>query len=194
MDKLPDCREGEEWRAVLGYEEYLVSSLGRLWSCKSGREIAVRTNKLRYHACTLSTPTGSKRTNISRLVLSIFDRPPTNGEEAHHRDGNPSNNCISNLEWASNKLHHARLHGSKKRISGIGSPESRNAQIIRLGPKRRLEVWTGRGTADGKKIIHVRQFVISPRFSWYPVKVGLAMSHETAEQVREALSQELSGF
>ncbi len=36
---------------------------------------------------------------VARLVLSVFKRPPREGEVAMHKDDTPANNVLSNLRW-----------------------------------------------------------------------------------------------
>lgn len=44
---------------------------------------------------------GSRRELVHRLVLSAFGRPAKKGEQCCHKDGNPLNNHIANLQWGS---------------------------------------------------------------------------------------------
>ncbi|MDD5501716.1 MAG: DUF5131 family protein [Candidatus Omnitrophica bacterium] len=51
---------------------------------------------------------------VHRIVLTVFDRPPKDGEEAMHSDGNPRHNHIANLSWGTqsdnwkDRLRHGR--------------------------------------------------------------------------------------
>lgn len=59
---------------------------------------------------------GGRRTRelVHRLVLLTFDRPPMEGEQACHRDGNPANNALPNLRWGtqSDNWQDRRRHGN----------------------------------------------------------------------------------
>lgn len=59
------------------------------------------------------------------LVLTAFVGPPPQGHEACHRDGNPSNNHLSNLRWDShvNNLADRKAHGTL--YMGEESPSSK---------------------------------------------------------------------
>jgi len=50
---------------------------------------------------------------LHRLILTVFQRPATRGEQGRHLDGDPSNNENSNLAWGSGKDNwiDRKLHG-----------------------------------------------------------------------------------
>ena len=132
----------EVWRDVVGFEEYFkVSNLGNVFS--------KRTNKLLK---TYTTPSGYERIytkiggrlgknhtfRIHRLVAEAF--LPTPGEDlkreaeesfygvvlVNHKDGDKSNNELTNLEWISysGNGRHASVNGLlniKKGVENCGS-------------------------------------------------------------------------
>lgn len=54
------------------------------------------------------------RVSVHRTVLAVFDRPPRGDEQGCHRDGNPRNNHIANLQWGSQaeNWNDRRRHGN----------------------------------------------------------------------------------
>ena len=46
---------------------------------------------------------GGYSVKLHRLILSVFQRHPSYGEQGRHLDGDPSNNHNSNLSWGSGK-------------------------------------------------------------------------------------------
>ena len=40
---------------------------------------------------------------VHRLVAQVFLNNPNNYKEVNHKDENPKNNCISNLEWCNHR-------------------------------------------------------------------------------------------
>lgn len=52
-----------------------------------------------------------KRTQIriSRLVLTVFDRPPLSHEEALHQDADRRNNRLTNLRWDTHAVNMAEM-------------------------------------------------------------------------------------
>lgn len=118
----------EEWRAVVGFEGYEVSNLGRLrsflppngrgpfvvipkllkpgLSCKKGSSnfrVTLRKGKKKYYP------------SVHSMVLEAFVGPRPDGMEGcHFPDPDVSNNKVTNLMWGTSKQNqeHRRVHGS----------------------------------------------------------------------------------
>jgi hypothetical protein len=118
----------EIWKAIEGYEGfYEVSNHGNVKSlkrkCESRYWRPVRERILRqaqskngYYGVILSKNKNKKRYHIARLVLIAFLPNPENKPQVNHKDGNKSNNKLSNLEWStrSENQKHAYRIGLKK--------------------------------------------------------------------------------
>lgn len=102
----------EIWKDIVGYEGlYQVSNLGRIKSLaridtlghkRKEHIMAIRTNKRGYQAVNLFK--GKEYTHkIHRLVALAFIPNPHNYPMINHKDENPSNNCVNNLEWCDAK-------------------------------------------------------------------------------------------
>jgi hypothetical protein len=137
----------EIFKDIIGYEGYYqVSNLGNVKSLKrtaliggfGKRTVRERILKIlnggvgyqRVHLC--------KDKNINkffshRLVAIAFIPNPENKKTVNHIDGNPANNCVSNLEWAtqSENNYHAFRTGLKKT-----SPEHK--ERLRLAKCRKV--------------------------------------------------------
>lgn len=100
---------GEIWKDVIGYEGiYAVSSLGRIKNIKTGNEMAQEKNWAGYIRVGLSKNNKQKKYSVHRLVAEAFI-PNTYGKpQVNHIDENKSNNCVSNLEWVTQKENHNR--------------------------------------------------------------------------------------
>lgn len=119
----------EEWRAIPNYEEYEVSNLGRvkrlaydkpvcggsLQHCKE-RILALQSRKHGYQAVMLSKNSKVKSFLVHRLVAFAFIPNPKNLPHINHKDENPSNNHVSNLEWC-NQKYNSNYGTSKERIA-----------------------------------------------------------------------------
>lgn len=107
----------EEWRDIKGYEgQYQVSSEGRVKSLqreivyKDGRKKYIREKVLHniisdlgyYHVC-LSKNGTPKRYKVHRLVAEAFIPNPNNFFIINHKDEDPKNNFVENLEWCDQK-------------------------------------------------------------------------------------------
>ena len=104
--------QGEEWRDVVGWEDfYMVSSFGRIMSkskvvrCGNGtrtlkpqlKRIKVRDNG--YCEVGLTNLDNRKFALVHRLVAEAFIQNPQNKPLIDHLDRNRQNNNISNLRW-----------------------------------------------------------------------------------------------
>ena len=99
----------EIWKDVKGYEGcYQVSNLGRVKSLnylQKGKEQILRLEKTpkNYFRCAFSKDGKVKRYSVHRLVAQAFIPNPYNLPIINHKDENPSNNRVENLEWCDSK-------------------------------------------------------------------------------------------
>lgn len=126
----------EEWRPIPGYEGYYEA-------CTDGRIRSVDRTQIGrwgpvFHPSYLMTPNnvhnGYQQVKFSvegvksqqlvhRLVAQTFIPNPQNLPQINHKDGNPSNNRVENLEWCTvseNALHRCRTLGKR-----VGRPYKR---------------------------------------------------------------------
>jgi hypothetical protein len=93
----------EQWKPITGWEDlYAVSSLGRFKNTKTGRMRKTQAGTAGY--CQIVLTRNRKQTCLMahRVVAQEFigfsDKP-----EVNHKDGDKSNNHVSNLEWVTSK-------------------------------------------------------------------------------------------
>ena len=94
----------EIWKEIPGYEKkYKVSNLGNVYSNKHKRILKpykVRKGYLRVDL--FGSKFVRKHQKVHRLVAMAFIPNPDNKPQINHIDGNPANNCVTNLEWCTN--------------------------------------------------------------------------------------------
>jgi hypothetical protein len=125
LANLPNQPE-VSYRMIDGYPGYAVGDDGSVWSCripgslrskKTGdvwRKLAGGFDNNGYLIVVLSVDGNRKTRNIHRLVLETFVGPCPDGCEVAHGNGVKSNNCLSNLRWAT-RLENANdrhVHGT----------------------------------------------------------------------------------
>ena len=95
----------EVWRDCKGYEgKYQVSNQGRVWSVKNQKYLKLGIDKDGYCGVVLYAKNGkAKDEKVHRLVALAFLPNPDKLPQVNHKDENPSNNCVDNLEWCTNK-------------------------------------------------------------------------------------------
>lgn len=113
----PDYIFGEEWRIALGYEYYLVSSLGRVYSLYQNK--VLKYNVVNdYLEVKLKTNAGNfKHVKVHRLVAEMFLDNPEHKPQVHHIDGNSKNNAAVNLMFVTPEEHkeiHRRLREQQR--------------------------------------------------------------------------------
>ena len=90
----------EVWRDVVGYEGlYKVSNLGNVFSNYTDKIMKPGTTRDGYKYVFLSRDKIRKMKTIHRLVAKAFLENPNNLSIVNHKDEDPSNNNVKNLEW-----------------------------------------------------------------------------------------------
>lgn len=89
-----------EWKQIEGFEDYYVSNAGQI---KSKNKILKHYVHKQGYAYLNVKPNGrlgrGKTFRIHRCVAIAFIPNPDNKPEINHKDGNRTNNYVSNLEW-----------------------------------------------------------------------------------------------
>ena len=116
-----------QFEPIEGYDGYLVSKEGEVWSERSNKLLSLFPDSNGYLLCNLYRDGKRKLCKIHRLVALTFIPNPENKPQVNHIDGNKLNNHIDNLEWASAKenTNHAWNSGLSKSISGSARTDSK---------------------------------------------------------------------
>lgn len=99
----------EVWKDIEGYEGlYQVSNTGWVRSLnyrRSGRSKLLKqgTTKKGYKVVELHKNGKGKHSRVHRLVAMTFIPNPNNYKEVNHKDENPANNNVNNLEWCTSE-------------------------------------------------------------------------------------------
>jgi hypothetical protein len=109
----------EEWRDAPGMPGRKVSNLGRVWTPHwNGRILPGHRVYVNGRPAQITVTTkidGKVRTrSVHRLVLEAFVGPCPPGMEGCHNNGDPWDNCLSNLRWDThqNNMADAFAHGT----------------------------------------------------------------------------------
>ena len=96
VEELND-KDNEEWSLVWEHTDYYVSSCGRVYSDKTDRYLSPAIRKDGY----MRVGMDQKHFYVHRLVAEFFIKQPIGllKPVVNHKDGDKSNNHVSNLEW-----------------------------------------------------------------------------------------------
>lgn len=149
----------EIWKDIPGYEGlYQASTEGRIRSLdkyiqySNGRQVFHKGKVLKlferkdgYLKITLHKNVKSKTHLVHRLILTVFDRLPKEGEEGNHCDGDKSNDCISNLEWVT------RIDNMRHRINILGKSQI-NRYVLTNGEVKEIKILLKQGHLSQREI------------------------------------------
>ena len=127
LEDLPN----EVWKDVPNYEGlYQVSNLGRVKSLDrivpfkdSLKRVkgTMLSQHLNFGYCQVSLGRKGKKHRVHRLVAMAFIPNPNNFPIINHKDENPSNNCVDNLEWCdyAYNLNYGSRKGWQRKLNGV---------------------------------------------------------------------------
>ena len=103
-----------EWRPLPDMPEFSVNAYGRICKTDTLQELRTYTNSRGYTIVSLN----KKLKRVHRLVAQAFLPNPEGKDMVNHKDGDTTNDCVDNLEWATsseNIKHRTQvLHESTK--------------------------------------------------------------------------------
>ena len=92
-------------KQVPGFEDYTVTTTGQIISHKRGKRTILKPSITNgYEKVSLLGTTGTKTFQLHRLVAEIhLVKPDNTFNIVNHKDGNKTNNDVSNLEWTNHR-------------------------------------------------------------------------------------------
>lgn len=137
----------ELWMPTHISEDYLVSSLGRVYSLKSNKHLSIVNISNGYKGVMIASP--YKRVwPVHRLVAFAFIPNPENKPQVNHKNCDKTDNKLDNLEWVtpSENLRHAYKHGliskkgEKHHFHKLKDDDIREIRMLLNGNLTQLEI------------------------------------------------------
>lgn len=111
----------ERMKSVLD-GSYLVSPDGQVYSLKAEKFLCVQDNGHGYKVVNTRINGVKKQYYVHRLVAVAFVDNPNGYPEVNHKDENPANNRVDNLEWCTAKYNKNYGNRAKKFSISRGVP------------------------------------------------------------------------
>jgi len=131
----------EEWKEIVGWPGYKVSTFGRVMSFKKysdGKLLKLCYDKDGYYRITLCNKTIHKTGKIHRLVAIAFIPNPDNLPEIDHIDMNRENNNLCNLRWVTSQQQQLNRTNTRRDILET-DPKERNKICRTQSQQRAIE-------------------------------------------------------
>lgn len=121
-----ESKEKEEWKDCLGYENlYQVNKKGDIRSCHNGKWhiLSAGISKRGYRHFLFYKDGKRKNVQGYRLVAEAYIPNPDNLPFVNHKDENPANDCVENLEWCT--CEYNNNYGTARQRSSINHSKNR---------------------------------------------------------------------
>lgn len=167
-------KDKEEWKPIKGYEGiYEISNYGRVKSLKGwdGHKYISRerilapskqqTNKYYMRSIVGLIKEGKREMHkVHRLVARAFIPNPNNYKIVNHKDGNPLNNRVNNLEWCSQKMNIDHAINNELTITRIKTIDRETMVELLNNNFNYDEIADILGVAKGTVFNYIRKFKI----------------------------------
>lgn len=137
----------ELWKPIKNFEAfYEVSSVGEVKNIKSQKILHATKHNGKQPYLYVSLCKNGKVTKkfVHRLVAETFIENPLNKPQVNHKDGNPLNNYVENLEWVTNAENTQHAYDTKLN-------KLKQLHIEYMGKVKSLRSWCKELGLDYKK-------------------------------------------
>lgn len=184
--------EKERWKKIKDYEDYLISSYGRVYALskiifskrynkninRKPKFLKVYTNTRGYNSITLK----DKPILVHRLVAIAFIDNPDNKPEVNHINGIRNYNYYKNLEWCTRKENAIHAHKTGLQIAVKGEKH----YLTNLTVEQVIDIKITKGKRGIGKILAEKYNVTNRTIS--NIRTGRNWKHIIIEDTYEHIS------
>jgi len=122
-------------KLIEGCIHHYITAEGVIRNAKTGRIKKPWVGKNGYLCIDIWENNTGRKLYVHRILCLTFLRNPENKRTVNHKDGNKLNNCVSNLEWAtdSENIQHAHNNGLNKGSKKVFSSTIEKASEMFFG-------------------------------------------------------------
>jgi hypothetical protein len=148
--------ETEMWKTIPDYNKYEASNRGKIRNKETMHVMTLHINKGGYLITGIKNDAGKQKTVlVHRIIASVFIDNPYNYPTVNHKDHDPTNNHVDNLEYASysqQNYHSRACPPGKKKLVGARSVQ-------------RIDLKTGEILQTYESVIDAGRWVKAQRLS-----------------------------
>lgn len=198
--------EKEEWKSVVGYEGlYEVSNMGRVRSlprevyvgCKintcirAGRVLKqghAHGRHYKYLLVCLCKDHQRSMKRVHRLVAEAFIPNPNNLPMVNHKDENPSNNRVDNLEWCTAK-YNSNYGNARERMKATRKKNNSNKLMLLTRLKNKSSMYP-----KGVAMIDNDGNVVKNYFSISDAARDIGVHTNSVSRVCKGIRRDIHGY
>lgn len=143
LGRFSDSGDPADWKAIQGYEDYLVNNQGEVYSVRRKKKLKPAMDRYGYLYYVLCVDSARKTVKAHRLVAQAFIENPQNKPTVNHKNGIRHDNRAENLEWATarDQAHDERTYQNTLRVAAETDYRAMGAQ--RNFGRRKTAVYKG---------------------------------------------------
>ena len=144
--------------------EFIVYENGDIYNFKTNRKLKPYDNGVGYLRVGLYCGNNKHKSYyVHRLLAMCFLPKIDNKEFINHKDGNPKNNSLSNLEWCtkSENIYHAYQTGLRVAAPSIGEKNGNSILTDKIVKELRLKFKEGKRQCELVKEYGINKYLVS---------------------------------
>lgn len=175
----------EKWKTIEGYESYMVSNKGRVYTKRFKKIMSPGDNGRGYLFVYLwgGKKRKSKRFYVHRLVGNAFIPNPQTKPQINHKDCNKANNHVDNLEWVT--LSENMKHASQNNRIIVSEYHKKQITKYNSGTGSHLSKLDNNSVKEIRRLhkIGLTQKAISQRFGVHRATIGYIVTGKSWKHI-----------